>query len=392
MPSREELKMLQALPLDVKIRKTQKRIHEWVDEYGEDGVYVSFSGGKDSTVLLHIIRQMYPDIQAVFSDTGLEYPAIRRFVGINKKVTWLKPKMNFKDVIINYGYPVVGKEVAEYVWAVRHSGEGSYKEGRKQRLMGIYKRRDGKLSQYNRPKWGFLLEAPFEISPMCCMKMKKEPMNQYAKANGKYPIMATMTQESKLRETKWLKNGCNAFVSKRPDSTPMAFWIEQDVLKYLYVYHDDIVRTLIDVTALKNKEAINPWAECYGQINMHITEDEIKGQISIQEVLQDYRECKFCTTGCKRTGCIFCLFGITQDPERIRRVQEQEPAIADFVLRGGEFNKKGMWQPSKEGMGFWFVIRWLVIHGNLYIPFLNGKEYENKYGNELTQELLTIQN
>lgn len=291
MPSREELKMLQALPLDVKIRKTQKRIHEWVDEYGEDGVYVSFSGGKDSTVLLHIIRQMYPDIQAVFSDTGLEYPAIRRFVGINKKVTWLKPKMNFKDVIINYGYPVVGKEVAEYVWAVRHSGEGSYKEGRKQRLMGIYKRRDGKLSQYNRPKWGFLLEAPFEISPMCCMKMKKEPMNQYAKANGKYPIMATMTQESKLRETKWLKNGCNAFVSKRPDSTPMAFWIEQDVLKYLYVYHDDIVRTLIDVTALKNKEAINPWAECYGQINMHITEDEIKGQISIQEVLQDYREC-----------------------------------------------------------------------------------------------------
>ena len=113
----------------------------------------------------------------------------------------------------------------------------------------------------------------------------------------------------------------------------MAFWIEQDVLKYLYVYHDDIVRTLIDVTALKNKEAINPWAECYGQINMHITEDEIKGQISIQEVLQDYRECKFCTTGCKRTGCIFCLFGITQDPERIRRVQEQEPAIADFVKR-----------------------------------------------------------
>ena len=73
MPTRDDLKMLQALPLDLKIRKTQQRIREWVSYYGVDGVYVSFSGGKDSTVLLDIVRKMYPDIEAVFVNTGLEY-------------------------------------------------------------------------------------------------------------------------------------------------------------------------------------------------------------------------------------------------------------------------------------------------------------------------------
>ena len=66
-----ELKLLQNYPLDLKIEKTKLRIREWVDYYGEDGVYISFSGGKDSTVLLDIVRNMYPDIEAVFSNTGL---------------------------------------------------------------------------------------------------------------------------------------------------------------------------------------------------------------------------------------------------------------------------------------------------------------------------------
>lgn len=76
----EELHQLQALPLNVKIQKTKQRIREWVDHFGEDGVYISFSGGKDSTVLLHIVRELYPNVPAVFCDTGLEYPEIREFV------------------------------------------------------------------------------------------------------------------------------------------------------------------------------------------------------------------------------------------------------------------------------------------------------------------------
>ena len=111
-----QLKSMQAAPLSVKIALTKDRIREWVNEYGEDGVYVSFSGGKDSTVLLTIAREMYPDIKAVFVDTGLEYPEIRDFVRTWDNVEWLKPKLTFKQVIEKYGYPFISKEVSERVY------------------------------------------------------------------------------------------------------------------------------------------------------------------------------------------------------------------------------------------------------------------------------------
>ena len=115
MPTREELKLLQALPLELKIMRTQQRIREWVNHYGEDGVCVSFSGGKDSTVLLHIVRSLYPNIRAVFSDTGLEYPSIRDFVKTIPNVDWVKPELTFREIVFQYGYPLFGKEIAETI-------------------------------------------------------------------------------------------------------------------------------------------------------------------------------------------------------------------------------------------------------------------------------------
>lgn len=114
-----DLYQMQSLPLRAKIRMTQLRIRGWVDEYGEDGVYVSFSGGKDSTVLLDIARGMYPNIPAVFVDTGLEYPEIREFVKGFDNVEWIKPKITFRQVIEKYGYPFISKEVSECVYGAR---------------------------------------------------------------------------------------------------------------------------------------------------------------------------------------------------------------------------------------------------------------------------------
>ena len=110
----EQLKQLQALPLDIKIRKTEQRIREWY-EHWEGGVYVSFSGGKDSTVLLDIVRRLYPDVPAVFSDTGLEYPEIKEFVKTFPNVTIVRPKHSFKEILTKYGYPIISKEIAECV-------------------------------------------------------------------------------------------------------------------------------------------------------------------------------------------------------------------------------------------------------------------------------------
>ena len=119
LPSREDLKYFQAMPLDIKVAMTKTRIREWVKEYGIDGVFISFSGGKDSTVLLHIARQMYPNIKAVFVDTGLEYPEIRQFVKTFDNVEILRPKMRFDEVIKKYGYPIISKEISECVYGAK---------------------------------------------------------------------------------------------------------------------------------------------------------------------------------------------------------------------------------------------------------------------------------
>ena len=112
----QHLQELQGLPLNLKVKLTKQRIREWVGRFGLDGVYVSFSGGKDSTVLLHLVRQEYEDVPAAFSDTGLEYPEIRTFVKTFANVEWLKPKKNFRTEIEEFGYPFIGKEVAERVY------------------------------------------------------------------------------------------------------------------------------------------------------------------------------------------------------------------------------------------------------------------------------------
>lgn len=117
-----DLYQMQSLPLNAKISMTQRRIREWVDEYGEDGVYISFSGGKDSTVLLDIARKLYPNIKAMFIDTGLEYPEIREFVKTFENVDWIKPKLTFRKVIEKYGYPFIGKEISNCIYgATRQS-------------------------------------------------------------------------------------------------------------------------------------------------------------------------------------------------------------------------------------------------------------------------------
>lgn len=129
----DQLKQLQALPLNIKIRKTEQRIRKWY-EHWEGNVCISFSGGKDSTVLLDIVRNLYPNVQAVFSDTGLEYPEIKEFVKTFPNVTIVRPKHSFKEILTKYGYPIINKEVANTVdnasrWIKENlTNNGGYKD------------------------------------------------------------------------------------------------------------------------------------------------------------------------------------------------------------------------------------------------------------------------
>ena len=128
------LKQLQSLPLEAKIVRAEARIREFYEKM-EGKVYIAFSGGKDSTVLLDIVRRLYPEVLGVFVDTGLEYPEIRDFVRTIDNVTWLRPERTFKEVLETEGYPLISKNVSQYIREVRKADPES--KTYKLRMTGI---------------------------------------------------------------------------------------------------------------------------------------------------------------------------------------------------------------------------------------------------------------
>ena len=115
----QDLQELQALSLDLKVALTKQRIREWVRYFGQDGVYCSFSGGKDSSVLLDIVREEYPNVTAMFVDVPTQYPELREFVKTYDNVDIVKPKISFAEVCKKYGFPLISKEVSESVQGAR---------------------------------------------------------------------------------------------------------------------------------------------------------------------------------------------------------------------------------------------------------------------------------
>lgn len=289
MYTKEDLATMQSWTLERKIQVTQAKIIEWYYRY-DGNVSVSFSGGKDSTVLLDLARRAFPDIPAAFVDTGLEYPEIREFVKTIPDVTWLKPEMPFHKVIEQYGYPVISKEVARCIyyarrgsnWAVNYL-QGCNSDGTPSGFKERYKR------------WAHLVDAPFLISDHCCGVMKKKPFHVYRKQTGRMPIVGTLAHESALRRNSYLKSGCNAFNMRDPISKPMSFWLEQDVLRYL---------KMTDI----------PYCSIYGDTL------EEKGKLRM--------------SGVERTGCMFCMFGINRDktPNRFQRMEQTHPKQYDYCI------------------------------------------------------------
>lgn len=372
----EDLKQLQSIPLDYKIYLTKQRIETWHDswvkftisdketgktrfvtadtrdrfyrpplkpsehiEKEEPGqVYVSFSGGKDSTVLKHIVDSMYEDVPSLFVNTGLEYPEIQKFAMSQKNVVTVRPEMRFDEVLKKYGYPVISKRVAGYVATAKRNPDSK-------RAKWI--RGEEWTKFVTGGKYAYLIDSPFLVSSRCCDVMKKAPAKNFGKQTGRKAILATMASESLNRKHHWITYGCNAFDCKDPISTPMAFWTEQDVLQYIRQYEI-------------------PYCSVYGEIRPKQEAKKRKSAKSESSDLDDFLASEpsvpLETTGCSRTGCIFCCFGCTREkePNRFQRLKETHPRQYDYCIGGGEW-VDGKWQPSKEGLGLGYVLDYIGV-------------------------------
>ena len=392
-----DLYQMQSMSLNDKIRMTKYRIKEWVNTYGEDGVYLSFSGGKDSTVLAHIIREVcgYKNIPFVFVDVPTQYPELKEFAQTFDNLVILRPKISFAEVCEKYGFPMISKEVSNCVSGARkyvkyldsqksnntiltdrqtdrqtvpyacymadllgidrriNKQNEQYKnlqmgvipsgsEYRLRRLNGELTDSKGNYSQFNQEKYKFFLDAPFEISDLCCDIMKKKPAHDYEKKTGRKPIIATMASESVMRTQKWLQDGCNAFNVTRPHSNPMSFWTEQDVLLYI-------------------KENNLPICSVYGDV---VVDYSAMGQCENQMSFADFgifdnERPLLKTTGCQRTGCVLCGFGCHLEKEsRFELLKQTHPKFHNllYILKN-------------NGVTYAEAIDWVNEHGNMNIKY-----------------------
>jgi hypothetical protein len=202
--------------------------------------------------------------------------------------------MGFKQVIETYGYPIISKRTSRYIRDLRRP-VGVNAATQNLRLTGYNQAGVFCPNQKLSNKWRFLVDAPFKISEQCCDVIKKEPFKRFEKESELKPFTGEMADDNDFRRKEYLKSGCNAFDAKNPKSRPLGFWTEQDVLQYI-------------------KEYNVPYCSIYGDI-----------------LLEDG---KYYCTGERRTGCVFCMFGIhlEKGDNRFKRLSKTHPHLWSYCM------------------------------------------------------------
>ena len=228
-----DLRTRQAWPLNQKIDHTCYAMETFVAYCKEHDrtPYVSFSGGLNSTVLLDLARRFVdPNMKGVFCSTGNEYPEIVRFVRHTDNIEIIHPAMPPREVMARYGFPLVSKEQAQAVRNIRTTNSDKL---RTYRPYGDGVRRAGVLSE----KWRYLISEPYMTSEKCCEILKKRPFRKFNAQTQSLGMVGTMADESKLRQTMYVRRGgCNVFSDnpRKVHSAPLSIWTAADCRDYIH--------------------------------------------------------------------------------------------------------------------------------------------------------------
>lgn len=261
--------------------KEAKRIIRKAYEDNNGKIFISYSGGKDSTVLRHLALSMYPELKVVFSNTTNELSEVLQYVKKTPNVIAVLPEMSFKQVVKTHGFPIISKETSQKVHEIKHTN------GKKTRLLRYYGNNKGnsKLSI----KWRFLADQPFDVTNKCCTILKKRPLEKWAKEQGLIPLIALMQDESRLRSQLALYGADDG---KKIYPFLKTSWTESDI--WLYAEVNNI-----------------RFAECYY--------DRIVNNKFIPKRT--------------RTGCEYCAFGIAQEKtDRFERSKILTPKRYEMIM------------------------------------------------------------
>ena len=198
------------------IEKAKIKIQKVIYDKGVENLAISFSGGKDSTVLKHLVESIEPNIKSVFCNTGVEYNSIVKFVNTFDVIT-VKPKRSFPDIIKTYGFPVISKEQSRYISDIRNPNV-------------IQKTKDIRLGDGNfriSTKWRWILDTNIAISDKCCYHLKKTPLKKL----NYYYFTGERIEESNLRKQRYHR-------CIMPEKCiPLRLWSDSLIDKYIK-YHN----------------------------------------------------------------------------------------------------------------------------------------------------------
>lgn len=244
--------MNEKINLDVCITNAMHRIEDLY--YKTNGkCYLSFSGGKDSTVLLALIKMCEDiltipknSIPAVFCDTGIELGATKDFVKWVKEnwyqnIVIIKPQITFSQVIKDYGKPMKSKLKSEYLERYQNNKENKAIE---YLLNSDITKNFAKTKIANKDLHLIHPDFDIKVSNKCCEKLKKRPFSIYNKRHdieGYYLGIRTNEGGARvLNAKKRLDNGgklCTATKGKYTVKMPIIDWTNEEMEMFIKKYN-----------------------------------------------------------------------------------------------------------------------------------------------------------